>query len=144
MIQNDEHSNVFIEWCISFSQIQVAWMITNAICQSLLRVHAMHMRWMSCWTATGFPWGRTLNISHRALPPTRMQSWHKRENRSKEMQISCITINAFVLFCPFAQAISTQQTPVKYPYIQPGYKIQIQAPILPITRYYETSPNDSP
>ncbi len=33
---------------------------------------------------------------------------------------------------------------VEYPYIQPGYKIQIQAPILPITRYFETSPNDSP
>ena len=33
---------------------------------------------------------------------------------------------------------------VEYPYIKPGYKIHIQAPILPITRYYKTSPNDSP
>jgi hypothetical protein len=33
---------------------------------------------------------------------------------------------------------------VKYPYIQPGHKIHIQAPILPVARYYETSPNDSP
>jgi hypothetical protein len=30
------------------------------------------------------------------------------------------------------------------PYINHGYKIHIQAPILPITRYYKTSRNESP
>ncbi len=99
MIQNDEHSNIFIEWCISRSQIQVVWMITNMICQSPCWVHATHMRWMLCWMATGRPWGRTPNTPHHPLPPTRMQSWYKRENRSNKALITCTIINAFVLFC---------------------------------------------
>jgi hypothetical protein len=75
-------------------------MITNVTCQSPSWVHATHMRWMSCWMATGRPCGRTPNTPHHALPPTRMQSWFKRENRSNKMLIACTTINAFVLFCP--------------------------------------------
>ncbi len=40
------------------------------------------------------------NTPHHVLPPTRMQSWHERGNRSKEMLIACTTINVFALFCP--------------------------------------------
>ncbi len=99
MIQNDNYSNVFIELHISRSQIQVAWMIKKGIHQSPSWVHATHMRWMLCGMATGHPWGRTPNTPQHVFPSTR-QSWHKRENWSKEMLIACTIINVVVLFWP--------------------------------------------
>ncbi len=56
------------------------------------------------------------------------------------------TYSAILIYRPISKShkINFGATSVKYPYIQPGHKIHIQAPILLITKYYETSPNDNP
>ncbi len=134
---HQEHYSIAVNWTGSlFCRIKLMWNYVN-------RTIDLHMPdYIS----------RALLKYHHQAPLKPQHAPYKATPIQFGARVQTVTIDTtvplskerikFVTY--FKATVATCKGVLKYPNIQPGYNIYIQAPILPITRYYKTSHNDSP
>ncbi len=105
--------------------------------------HDTHLKMLDCLIATVIqekkPSCVTVHDPNKAMPEQHMVTFTHSPVSGKNLPKVQMEVQFITTCSPRSKGNGVD---VKYPYIQPRYKIHIQASILPITRCYKTSPND--